>query len=237
MENLNSEELAAWVEMSANTEAYGGQISDENQQIFDDFIGTYDNMPSKAKKKFKETMQGMIDGVKEKSGALYDKAAEIADGFINKIKNKFDIHSPSRVMRKMFGHVVEGGVEGVEQNKQSIFDEADVIADGFLSEIGSLPQEVQSCFIAASDKLRALQAQINGAQQVYAACVRRYEQHEAAAANNNVTTYHSTDNSTHFDAIQKIENITVRNDLDIRKLANALENLTRSAMRGRGKKV
>lgn len=237
VDKLNQDELAAWIEMSTNTELYGGKISDENQQIFDDFIGTYDNMPSKAKKKFKETMQGMIDGVKEKSGALYDKAAEIADGFINKIKNKFDIHSPSRVMRKMFGHVVEGGVEGVEQNKQSIFDEADVIADGFLSEIGGLPQEVQACFIAASDKLRALQAQINGAQQVYAACVRRYEQHEAAAANNNVTSYHSTDNSTHFDAIQKIENVIVRNDLDIRKLANALENLTRSAMRGRGKKV
>ncbi len=237
VDKLNQDELAAWIEMSTNTELYGGKISDENQQIFDDFIGTYDNMPSKAKKKFKETMQGMIDGVKEKSGALYDKAAEIADGFISKIQNKFDIHSPSRVMRKMFGHVVEGGAEGVEQNKQSIFDEADVIADGFLSEIGGLPQEVQACFIAASDKLRALQAQINSAQQVYAACVQRYAQSQAAAANNNVTSYHSTDNSTHFDAIQKIENITVRNDLDIRKLANALENLTRSAMRGRGKKV
>lgn len=237
MENLNSEELAAWVEMSANTEAYGGQISDENQQIFDNFIGTYDNMPSKAKKKFKETMQGMIDGVKEKSGALYDKAAEIADGFISKIQNKFDIHSPSRVMRKMFGHVVEGGVEGVEENKQDIFNEAENIADGFLSEIGDLPQDVQACFIAASDKLRALQAQIHGAQQVYAACMQRYQQHKAAEVNNNVTTYHSTDNSTHFDAIQKIENVTVRNDLDLRKLANDLENLTRSAMRGRGKKV
>ena len=236
-EELNQDELAAWIEMSANTEAYGGKISDENQQIFDNFIGTYDNMPNKAKKKFKETMQGMIDGVKEKSGALYDKAAEIADGFISKIQNKFDIHSPSRVMKKLFGNVVAGGVEGVEDNKKDIFSEAENIADGFLSEIGGLPQDVQACFIAASDKLRALQAQINGAQQVYAACVRRYEQHEAAAANNNVTSYHSTDNSTHFDAIQKIENITVRNDLDIRKLANALENLTRSAMRGRGKKV
>lgn len=236
MENLNSEELAAWVEMSANTEAYGGEITAENQKTFDNFIGTYDNMPKKAKKKFEETMQGMIDGIKEKSGALYDKAAEIADGFISKIKNKFDIHSPSRVMRKLFGNVVEGGVEGVEENKQDIFSEAENVADGFLSEIGGLPQEVQESFIVASDKLRALQAQINGAQQVYAACAQRYERYKAAEINN-MTAYHSTDNSTHFDAIQKIENVTVRNDLDIRKLANALENLTRSAMLGRGKKL
>lgn len=236
MENLNSDELAAWVEMSANTEAYGGKISDENQQIFDDFIGTYDNMPSKAKKKFKETMQGMIDGVKEKSGALYDKAAEIADGFISKIQKKFDIHSPSRVMRKLFGNVVEGGVEGVEENKQDIFNEAENIADGFLSEIGGLPQDIQASFIAAADKLRALQVQINGAQQVYAACMQRYERQKAAAVNN-IATYHSTDNSTHFDAIQKIEKVVVRNDLDLRKLADQLESITRSAMRGKGLKV
>lgn len=236
MENLNSEELAAWVEMSANTETYGGQISDENQQIFDDFIGTYDNMPSKAKKKFKETMQGMLDGISEKSGELYAKASEIADGFIKKIQNKFDIHSPSRVMRKLFGYVIEGGVEGVEENKQDIFNEAENIADGFLSEIGGLPQDIQASFIAAADKLRGLQAQINSAQQVYAACAQRYAKHQAAAVNN-VATYNSTDNSTHFDAIQKIEKVVVRNDLDLRKLANNLENLTRSAMRGRGKKV
>lgn len=237
MENLNSEELAAWVEMSANTEAYGGKISDENQQIFDNFIGTYDNMPSKAKKKFKETMQGMIDGVKEKSGALYDKAAEIADGFISKIQKKFDIHSPSRVMRKIFGHVVEGGVVGVEENKQDIFNEAENIADGFLSEIGGLPQDIQASFIATADKLRALQVQINGAQQVYAACMQRYKQHKAAAVKN-VATYNSTYGDTvNFDAIQKIEKVVVRNDLDLRKLADQLESITRSAMRGKGKKV
>lgn len=237
MENLNSDELAAWVEMSANTELYGGQISDENQQIFDDFIGTYDNLPSKAKKKFKETMQGMIDGIKDKSSELYNKAAEIADGFISKIQNKFDIHSPSRVMKKLFGNVVAGGVEGVEDNKKDIFSEAENIADGFLSEIGGLPQDVQACFIAASDKLRALQAQISSAQQVYAACAQRYAQHKAAAVNN-VATYNSTYGDTvTFDAIQKIENVTVRNDLDLRKLADQLESITRSAMRGKGKKV
>lgn len=182
-------------------------------------------------------MQGMIDGVKEKSGALYDKAAEIADGFINKIQKKFDIHSPSRVMRKLFGHVVEGGIEGVEENKKDIFREAESVADGFLSEIGGLPQDVQACFIAASDKLRALQMQISSAQQVYADCVQRYAQHKSAAVNN-VATYNSTYGDTvTFDAIQKIENVTVRNDSDLRKLADKLESITRSAMRGRGKKV
>lgn len=230
MENLNSEELDAWIEMSANTELYGGEISDENQQIFDDFIGTYDDLPKKAKKKFQETMQGMIDGIKEKSGALYEKASEIADGFISKIQKKMDIHSPSRVMKKLFGNVVEGGVVGVEENKQKLFDEAEETADGFLDQFIDLPAGMRESMEAM--KQRVLN-QFENAGYMAAQLKKRAQ---AAGIISNVSTTHN-DNSAHFDAILKIENLSVRNDNDIRKLSNQIESLTRNALIGKGMKV
>ncbi len=230
MENLNNDELAAWVEMSANTELYGGEISDENKQIFDEFIGTYDNLPKKAKKKFQETMQGMIDGIKEKSSALYEKASEIADGFISKIQKKFDIHSPSRVMKKMFGHVVEGGVIGVEENKQKLFDEAEETASGFLDRFADLPAGMRESVEVM--RQRVLNQMENAAYM--AAQLKKRAQ--AAGIISNVSTTHN-DNSAHFDAILKIENLSVRNDNDIRKLSNQIESLTRNALIGKGKRV
>ncbi len=234
MENLNSEELGAWVEMSANTELYGGKISDENKQIFDNFIGTYDNLPNKAKKKFRETMQGMLDGLSEKSGELYKKASEIANGFISKIQQKFDIHSPSRVMKKLFGNVVEGGVEGVDKNKQRLFDEAEDMSDRFLEQFNHTPDNLWGDLSeSAVEKLRALQAQIDAQLAILNRLKSRVSARETSVVNHTI----SHDNSAHFDAILKIENMTVRNETDIRKLSAQIEAVTRNILGGKGMKV
>lgn len=235
MENLNSDELAAWIEMSSNTAVYGGQITAENQQTFDNFIGIYDNLPSKAKKKFRETMQGMIDGIKEKTGELFNKASEIADGFINKITTKFDIHSPSRVMYKIFGQVAEGGIKSVEDNKERLFDEADSMSEGFIERLDDLPSDlfgqISQETLSLADRLIN---QINEQPFIVSQLKGKVAAHQASVVNNSTVSH---DNSSHFDAILKIENMTVRNDSDIRKLSNQIESLTRNTLIGKGQKV
>lgn len=236
MENLNSEELAAWIEMSANTEAYGGEITEENKETFDNFIGTYDNLPKKAKEKFRETMQGMIDGIKEKTGALYSKAQEIADGFIQKIEQKFDIHSPSRVMRKVFRNVVEGGVVGVDENKKTLISEAESTADSFLSQFEGMPEELQEKFKSLQPRLQGLQAQLNGAKAYGKMLTAKVAQSITNNTNNAVHSTEKNDYSNHFDAVFKVENMTVRNDTDIRTLSAQIEAVTRNVLSGKGAK-
>lgn len=235
-ENLSSEELEAWIQMSANTEVYGGKISEENKKIFNNFIGTYDNLPKKAKEKFRETMQGMIDGIKEKTGALYSKAQEIADGFIQKIEQKFDIHSPSRVMRKVFRNVVEGGVVGVDENKKNLISEAESTADSFLSQFEGMPEELQGKFKALQPRLQGLQAQLNGAKAYGKMLTAKVAQSITNNTNNAVHSTEKYDYSNHFDAVFKVENMTVRNDTDIRTLSAQIEAVTRNVLSGKGAK-
>lgn len=92
LDELNSDELAAWIEMSANTEYYKGKITDENVEFLEDFISIYDNLPRKAKSKFKDAMQGMLDGIEEKEPELYKKADDLGDGFLARLKESLKAH-------------------------------------------------------------------------------------------------------------------------------------------------
>ncbi len=235
MQQLNSDELATWVEMSANTETYGGKITNESKKTFDQFLGIYDNLPNKAKKKFRETMQGMIDGIKEKSGELYRKATEIADGFISKIKEKFDIHSPSRVMNRLFGRdVIGGGTIGLKENKQSLLDEADRISEDFIETFSETPRKIRDNMRLSEGYVQKVRAQFLDAGAISSAMKQRFSAQRAAAFGGSTTT--NTDNSSHFEALLKVENLTVRNDTDIRKLSNQIERLTRNMLTGKGQR-
>lgn len=57
--------------------------------------------------------------------------------------------------------------------------------------------------------------------------------------NNTTNAVHSTeknDYSNHFDAVFKVENMTVRNDTDIRTLSAQIEAVTRNVLSGKGAK-
>lgn len=235
-EKLNGKELEAWIQMSATTEVYGGKITAENRKIFDNFIGIYDNLPKKAKEQFRDTMQGMIEGIKEKQGALYNKAAEIGDGFIQKLNQKFERRSPSRVMRRLFGDVIEGGVVGVDENKKNLIYEAESTADSFLAKFEGMPEELQEKFKSLQPRLQGLQAQLNGAKAYGKMLTAKVAQSITNNTNNAVHSTEKNDYSNHFDAVFKVENMTVRNDTDIRTLSAQIEAVTRNVLSGKGAK-
>ena len=219
--------------MSANTEYYGGDITDENKEIFDEFIGTYDNLPRKAKKQFRDTMQGMIDGIKEKSGELFEKASQIAGGFIDTIRKKFDSHSPSRVMKKVFRDVMDGGVIGTQEKEGELSDEAESAAASFLEPFEDLPSNLKK---SVGGQLGALRSKMNGLQMQVAfagtaAAASKGSTYNSVTRNQSSTNY---DQSAHFEALLKVENLTVRNDADLRKISGQLEALSQRIWRGKG---
>lgn len=69
----------------------------------------------------KDIIQGLINGIGSMSGALVQKAKDIADSVKDTLTGLFDIHSPSRWMRDMIGeNMVMGWIKGIEGMKRSI---------------------------------------------------------------------------------------------------------------------
>lgn len=107
MSEEQAKELGVWLEQVAQTEMYGGKISDETQKMVNFIMDSYDNMPDDTKKVMKRTMEGMLNGMKDEEPSLFAKAKGIADGILNRLRKAFDIHSPSRKTRAIFKNVMK----------------------------------------------------------------------------------------------------------------------------------
>lgn len=238
LDELNSDELAAWIEMSANTEYYKGKITDENVEFLEDFISIYDNLPRKAKSKFKDAMQGMLDGIEEKEPELYKKADDLGDGFLARLKRKFKSSSPSKVMRRLWkDDIIGAAVLGVEDEKEKLFGEAENLATGFLSPLQGLNADFEVRMQGALDKLMSsnILGQLATAQRsaaILAEGGRSVINNYDTSNTKNIDRSQST--AMHFDALFRVENMTVRSEEDLRELSNRLETLTKSIMRGKG---
>lgn len=107
MSEEQAKELGVWLEQVAQTEMYGGKISDETQKMVNFIMDSYDNMPDDTKKVMKRTMEGMLNGMKDEEPLLFAKAQGIANGILNRLIKAFDIHSPSRKTRAIFKNVMK----------------------------------------------------------------------------------------------------------------------------------
>lgn len=77
--------------------------------------GSVKNMASKMPSLGANAVQGLIDGINSKKAELERVAAELAAIVAGTTQTELDIHSPSRVMKKLGGHTTEGFVIGMQQ--------------------------------------------------------------------------------------------------------------------------
>lgn len=131
------EQLSTWLAMLSQTELYGGKISDEDKKVVDDIINNYDRLPPQCQEKMNEAMQGMLKEIKEKSPELYASATSIADNILSILKNKWEIHSPSRAFRRIFRYALEGGENGLEDEAPKLYKQADDVASTFTERLKS----------------------------------------------------------------------------------------------------
>lgn len=136
LDEQTQEEVGIWLAQLANTDLYGGKITDENQRYLDEFMAAYDGLPEEAKDTFSKAMQGMLTGMQEKEPALYAKASSLANGVISRLNKTFDIHSPSRKTRKIFKQVIQGGEVGVDEQKPKLMQKVKGTAESVLSAFG-----------------------------------------------------------------------------------------------------
>lgn len=129
MSDEQAKELGVWLAQVAQTELYGGKINDETKKMVDGIMDSYDSMPDDTKKVMKQTMEGMLNGMKDKEPSLYTKASGIANGILSRLKKSFDIHSPSRKTRKIFKQVMQGSELGLEDEENNLYSKAEDIAN------------------------------------------------------------------------------------------------------------
>lgn len=127
-----NKQLDTWLSLQSNATMYGGQLSDKSKEISKGVVEAFQNMPTDCKNTMKEAMEGMLEGMEEKEPDLYTKASGVAGSFINLIRDVFDIHSPSRVMKKMFRSVLQGGEVGLDVETPNFLKKARDMADGFI---------------------------------------------------------------------------------------------------------
>lgn len=162
LDENTKKELGNWLAMLAQTEMYGGEISDENKEFIDVFLEAYDGMDEEGKKSVDELMQGMLGGLEEQSPSLFQKAASIADGVIGTLNRIFGIASPSKVMKRIFKYVMEGAEEGFEDEEPKLLNQTAGIADDILKrfqlsklDVSGMVQKMKAAVAAESYRMSA----------------------------------------------------------------------------------
>lgn len=73
-------------------------------------------------------IQGLINGIKSKIGAVVSAAKAIADRVKNTIKSAMDIHSPSRVTKTLGEHTGQGFANGIKSKTSTVEKSAKAVA-------------------------------------------------------------------------------------------------------------
>lgn len=142
MSDSEEEQMGSWIAMLSNTELYGGEIDAESKKIVDNIIASYDKMPSGTRKAMKNAMQPMLEEMEKSEPTLFAKATSIANGILTKLKQGFDIHSPSRKTRKIFKYVMQGGEIELDAGAKRMYYQVDEISSKLLNKFSGISTDI-----------------------------------------------------------------------------------------------
>lgn len=131
------DQLSTWLGMLSQTELYGGKISNEDKKLVDSIIADFDRLPSECQENMNNSMQGMIDKIKERAPELYANATSVADNILSIFRKRWDIHSPSKEFKKIFSYAMQGGEIGLDDEAPKLFQQADEVASTFTNRLQS----------------------------------------------------------------------------------------------------
>lgn len=157
MDDNQEKQLGVWLAMVAQTEMYGGKIDDETKKMVDSILDSYDSMPKQTREAMKNAMEPMLTEMQNKEPTLFAKASNIANGILSRLKQAFDIHSPSKETKKIFQNVMEGAELGLDKKEKSLYKDIDRIAEGVLKRFKSedLYNKMQSAVDFETQRLSA----------------------------------------------------------------------------------
>lgn len=145
--NLNDnviKQASALLEMVANTELYGGEVSEETKAMANSIIDNLDKLPEDTRKSMENAMSPMLTEMEKAEPGLFSKATGIAGGILGRLKKSFDINSPSRKTRKIFKSVMQGAELGMDDETSNLYDQTDDISKSVLERFNATKFDISS---------------------------------------------------------------------------------------------
>lgn len=154
--------------MSANTSLYGGELETKTKTMADEIIKNFESMPEPAKQAMIDTMEGMLQGLREKEPELYAKAEEISNNLIAKLKKPFRINSPSKTTRRIFNYVMKGNILGLEDQEKDLYSTAERLSNGVLQRFSGMSPDVSDLKSRMEEavRMRSARMKIDSAQKL-----------------------------------------------------------------------
>ena len=92
-------------------------------------VGAFKNLGSQLMQAGQDAIQGFINGVKARMGEVRGTARDMANRVASTVKSALDIHSPSRVMKKLGIHTADGLAKGIQKGTPKAVKSAKKMAD------------------------------------------------------------------------------------------------------------
>lgn len=89
-----------------------------------------------------DIIQGLINGIKARAGAVVAEAQRIASSISSTIKSALDIHSPSRVTTTLGEHASQGLANGLKNKQSEVAKQAAELAKQVTDNIASLQKDI-----------------------------------------------------------------------------------------------
>lgn len=136
----------------------GANIVSESKKTSDKTASAFNDLPQKTREIMRNAMIPMSEEMNSASYSLYNKATEIANGILYRLKSGFDEHSPSRETRKIFKNLMFGAEIGVEDEEENLYKQTDEVAENVLDSFDNLKNKkanTQSNYSNSSNSLGA----------------------------------------------------------------------------------
>lgn len=220
-EQAKDKNLDSWLGMVMHTELYGGRVDKKSKDVAIGIIDSFEHLPEDAKKTMKDTMDGMSKEMERKEPSLFKKASNIANGILNKLRQAFDIRSPSHKMQEITEQLFAGADKPIEEAGKKLPEKVGKIASNVLNEASRM-LDTSSYLAARASRLNPTPIMASAVQY---------------AGNTITTESKSSAKDTNLDSpvTITIKNMSVRDDSDIHKVAYELHRLQQQKQRGLGR--
>lgn len=113
------------------------EASSGMQSVFNGIVDTFANLPSRMAEIGTNIVAGIKQGISDAWNGMKGWIGGLCDSFIDGVKEKMDIHSPSRVMRALGVYTGEGFGLGIGDTVNSISKQANSIAAAAIPNVNA----------------------------------------------------------------------------------------------------
>lgn len=128
---------SAWNSIVDKVEEIKNNVKQKFSELWDGAKGVFSDVCDLGK----NIVEGLVNGIKDKAKWAKDKIVEFCSGSLDKIKEFFGIHSPSRVMMEIGRYLDLGLIKGINKESDNVSKSIEDMSRNALSEMSALDNQ------------------------------------------------------------------------------------------------